>query len=47
MMALQNVRPTVLPPFFKTSTYFMYAFVLEKMRRLVGRNFCLAIPLDL
>ncbi len=30
MMALQKVRPTVLPSFFKTSTYFMYAFILEK-----------------
>ena len=45
MMALPNVRFTVLPPFFKTSTYFMYAFVLEKTRRLVGQKFCLAIPL--
>ena len=43
MMALQKVRPMALPPLFKTLTYFMYAFVLEKTRRLVGRNFCLAI----
>jgi len=43
MMALQKVRSTVLLPFFKTSTYFMYAFVLEKPRRLVVRKFCLAI----
>ncbi len=36
MMALQKVRSMALPPL-------MYAFVLEKTRRLVGRNFCLAI----
>jgi len=28
---------------FKISTYHMYAFILEKTLRLVGRNFCLAI----
>ena len=44
MMALQKVRPTALQWFFKTLTYNPYAFTLEKTLRLVGRNFCLAIP---
>jgi len=43
MMALQKVRPTALQHFFKTSTYNTHVFVLEKILRLVGRNFCLAI----
>jgi len=43
MMASKKVRPTVLQRFFKTLTYPMYAFVLEKPLRLVVRNFCLAI----
>jgi len=43
LMASQKVRPTVLQRFFKTLTYSMYAFVLEKPLRLVERNFCLAI----
>ncbi|MCK4622871.1 MAG: hypothetical protein KAT62_11730 [Desulfuromonadales bacterium] len=30
--------------FFRTSTYHMYAFTPEKPLRLVGRNFCLALP---
>ncbi|MEA3545109.1 MAG: hypothetical protein U9R69_07815, partial [Thermodesulfobacteriota bacterium] len=43
LMVSQKVRPTALQRFFKISTYHMYAFVLEKPLRLVGRNFCLAI----
>jgi hypothetical protein len=42
-MASQKVRPAVLQQFFRTSTYDMYAFIPEKLLRLVGRNFCLAI----
>jgi demethoxyubiquinone hydroxylase (CLK1/Coq7/Cat5 family) len=42
-MASQKVRPTALRRFFKTSTYLMYAFALEKPPSLVGRNFCLAM----
>ncbi len=42
-MASQKVRPTALRCFFKTSTYHMYAFALEKTPSLVVRNFCLAI----
>ena len=42
-MALQKVRPTVLSLFFRTLTYMMYAFTPEKLRRLAGQNFCLAI----
>ncbi len=43
MMASQKVRSTALQQFFETSTYNMYAFTLEKLLRLVVRNFCLAI----
>jgi len=43
-MASQKVRPTVLRRFFRTSTYYMYAFAPEKTPGLVERNFCLAIP---
>ena len=46
MMASQKVHPTALPPFFKTSTYPMYAFALEKTRRLVGQNFLLSQPIS-
>ena len=41
-MASQKVRPTALQRFFKTSTYNMYAFVLEKSLRLVGQFFLLS-----
>jgi hypothetical protein len=43
MMASQKVRPPALQRFFRTSTYYMYAFTPEKPLRLVGRSFCLAI----
>jgi hypothetical protein len=43
LMASQKVRPTALRRFFRTSTYYMYAFAPEKPPSLVGRNFCLAI----
>lgn len=46
-MASQKVRPAVLPFFFRTLTYMMYAFTPEKLRRLAGRNFCLAISYSL
>jgi len=42
-MASQRVRTQVLQHFFETSTYGMYAFALEKSRRLVGWIMCLAI----
>ncbi len=43
LLASQKVHPTTLQRFFRTSTYYMYAFTPEKPLRLVGRNFCLAI----
>ena len=46
LMASQKVRSPAMQRFFKTLTYNMYAFVLEKPLRLVGRNFCLAISFD-
>jgi len=39
LMASQKVRSTVLQQFFETSTYNMYAFILEKPLRLVVRIF--------
>lgn len=43
MMASQKVRPAALPYFFRISTYAMYVFTPEKILRLAGQNFCLAI----
>lgn len=42
-MASQKVCPTVLLQSFRTLTYMMYAFTPEKLRRLAGQNFYLAI----
>jgi len=45
MMTSQKVRPTALRRFFRTSTYPLHAFDPEKTPSLVGRNFCLVLPL--